>query len=1730
MSGDMEEVVLKPRSYQLRLVDHLTKHNGIVYLPTGSGKTFVALLTLKRFSQDMDKRLENGGKRALFMCNTVELARQQTVAVQRLTNLTVGFYVGEQGVDDWTRGQWSDEIQDHQVLVGTAQVFLDMFTQKHMTLSSVSVVIMDECHHGTGHHPYHEFMRLFLCAEKNINLPRVVGLTGVLIKGNEIKQVVKKLKELEITYRGNIITVSDTEEMENVMLYSTKPKEYLITYPSQERVFMVTQSIQSQIQQFFVTLDLMDIGVQPVRRSKSLQCQRDPQKKSSVKQLFNDFLFQLQEYGIYAASIAIISLIVEFDLKRRQAETLSLKLMHRTAMSLCEKIRHLLVQKLRDMTDEDDDPDDKVNTEEVILSFSTPKVQRFLQYLKTTFANKDPKDICCLVFVERRYTCKCIYGLLLNFIDSTPELRNVLTPQFMVGRNTISQDFESVIERKHQKSAIQQFRDGNANLMICSSVLEEGIDVQACNYVLILDPLKTFNMYVQTKGRARSNNASFVLFSSELDRGKISQQIAQYRTAHAEIAEYLKLRVLERTEPEMYEVKQHFQDVIQPFINEHGAVLLPSSALILLHRYCQSMPTDAFGFVIPWINSLQEDTRKILFGDCARSKEVVSIKLPLNSKLKDTIYSDPMDNVKAAKISAAFKTCKLLYQLGELNERFLPITLKERVAAIADVHFEHWKKYGDDVTAIVRKNAPKVVRNYKTDCPAEFYDARPRVGELCFAYEIFLEPQFESCDYTEHMYVNLRTPRNYAILMRNKLPRLAEMPLFSNQGKLHVRVANEPLKVVIQNSEQLELLHQFHGMVFRDLLKIWQPFFVLDRRSKENSYLVVPLILGADQQKCIDWPLVTKFQRLPQAENSSVHQRKQQTAPRPEDFEGKIVSQWYANFEHKRMLVTKVHRELTPLSLMEKNHQDKTYYEFTMSKYGNHIGDVVHKDKFMIEVRELTDQLNFYVQNRGKSSAQSKARAKIILIPELCFNYEFPGDLWLKLIFLPSILRRMHFLLHAEGLRKRFNTYLNLHLLPFNGTDYMPKPLEIDFSLKRNVDPMGNVIPTEDVEEPKSLLEPMPTKSLEMSMGSLEITELENSWQTYMEPVDLSRKLLSAYPVELDYYYKFTMGQVAKLEKMEFEDREYWTETQFKMPKGNIYGNGTPTKFNTNLAALMPSTPTVQGAVKPLAILQKTVSGKHITPAEQCEFLAAITSSSTADVFDMERLEILGDSFLKLSATLYLANKYSDWNEGTLTQVKSKLVSNRNLLYCLSDTDIPKKISTILFTPRYTWLPPSISLPHNVLALWREKPELASMVGPHNLRDLALGEEESLVRGYCSDINYNSFVEGCRANAQSHHAGADFSAEVNFCVGLVTIADKVIADTLEALLGVIVKNYGLQHAFRMLEYFKICRADIGKPLTQLLDLELGGSKMRANVNTTEIDGFLINHHHLENNLGYTFKDRGYLLQALTHPSFPTNRITGCYQELEFIGDAILDFLISAYIFENNTKMNPGALTDLRSALVNNTTLACICVRHRLHFFILAENAKLAESIAKFVQFQESQRHRVTNHVRILLEEADVQPTTLDLDDDLDMTDLKNALKSISHEEEQNDPAKGDFNMSTNVDVPKALGDVLEALIAAIYLDCRDLQRTWEVIFNLFKPELQEFTRNVPINAIRQLTEHKHANPVFSSPIIDQDKVMVSCQFTCMEKSIKVYGFGSNKDQAKLAAAKHALQKLSKCDA
>lgn len=79
---------------------------------------------------------------------------------------------------------------------------------------------------------------------------------------------------------------------------------------------------------------------------------------------------------------------------------------------------------------------------------------------------------------------------------------------------------------------------------------------------------------------------------------------------------------------------------------------------------------------------------------------------------------------------------------------------------------------------------------------------------------------------------------------------------------------------------------------------------------------------------------------------------------------------------------------------------------------------------------------------------------------------------------------------------------------------------------------------------------------------------------------------------------------------------------------------------------------------------------------------------------------------------------------------------------------------------------------------------------------------------------------------------------------------------------------------------------------------------------------------LEDKLNYTFKDKSLLKTALTHPS---NNGSDNYERLEFLGDAVLELLISDKLYKQFPKFSEGKLTKLRANIVCSKSLAEIAV-------------------------------------------------------------------------------------------------------------------------------------------------------------------------------------------------------------
>ena len=83
---------------------------------------------------------------------------------------------------------------------------------------------------------------------------------------------------------------------------------------------------------------------------------------------------------------------------------------------------------------------------------------------------------------------------------------------------------------------------------------------------------------------------------------------------------------------------------------------------------------------------------------------------------------------------------------------------------------------------------------------------------------------------------------------------------------------------------------------------------------------------------------------------------------------------------------------------------------------------------------------------------------------------------------------------------------------------------------------------------------------------------------------------------------------------------------------------------------------------------------------------------------------------------------------------------------------------------------------------------------------------------------------------------------------------------------------------------------------------------------------------LEKRIGYEFKDIRLLITALTHTSFANElkvNKTESYERLEFLGDAILEYIVSDYLFRKKREYEEEKLTKLRASLVCEFTLSQI---------------------------------------------------------------------------------------------------------------------------------------------------------------------------------------------------------------
>lgn len=542
----------------------------------------------------------------------------------------------------------------------------------------------------------------------------------------------------------------------------------------------------------------------------------------------------------------------------------------------------------------------------------------------------------------------------------------------------------------------------------------------------------------------------------------------------------------------------------------------------------------------------------------------------------------------------------------------------------------------------------------------------PKVNVQCYLYEFLIQPNFaipESQNDSDNIRVFhqlLKTSRSYGILTTKPLPRMSVMKFYQSFGQITCQVAYKPVEIKLGNPNKLQKLKRFHCVLFRKVLEIWEDFLVYD---DTDSVIVVPTLNGN-----IDWHIVERFQSWSELKKKSIALRKAEKYDES-DWKYSVVCPWYRANDADRYVVTEVASKLTPNSPFPDLRKFPTYAEYTTNTYPS-VETIVNRRQFLISVKPLTPHLNRLNAGEGEDGGRKSAqtRGPEYLIPELCHNFRYPGDLWLKAIILPSALHRITYMLHAESLRTKINDYIGVKVV-----NYEPRPL-IDRMVpkrQRYVKPDNhNPILHPRMED---------SEATEVTFNDIGRFDEQHIGNKDEEPLDLERHFDSVTEIDINYYFQYINRDLAALQM----NNGHGGATNARL---NVL---SPSQFQRRVPALCDVTDVDKMRISVLNIKLATPLARGI---EQHEMLAAITSSSAADVFHNEVLEVLGDSFLKFSVSLYLIQRHIDWHEGDLTTIKSQIVGNRNLCYSAIRHGLTGMVNDKQFNPKNNWQPPMLKV------------------------------------------------------------------------------------------------------------------------------------------------------------------------------------------------------------------------------------------------------------------------------------------------------------------------------------------------------------------------------------------------------------------------------------------------------
>ncbi|WP_457920140.1 ERCC4 domain-containing protein [Candidatus Lokiarchaeum ossiferum] len=477
----LKENVLLKRKFQVDIFVTCTKSNCLVVVPTGLGKTIIALLLSLQ-------RLKNNDTKIIFLAPTRPLVEQHLRTFQNLTNIDPDSLLMMTGIITPEKRKQLYQEDITRCLFMTPQILQNDLISGRISLKNISLMIFDESHRATGNYAYTFLAKRYM---QNANDPKILAMTASPGKNREkIKEVMQNLylDAIEIRTDSDPDVKPYIQEVETIWKNVDLPEEMLEVLKAFENLQKLILSelkkneiLDSEDIRKISRKDLLAAGKMLDGMIIKAQQGNDLPRLLFCKKLLANAI-RISHMSELLEAQGINSLKAYLDKNVEQVKQgkggKSLKeLFQSTQMQdVMEKISHLTKNHI-----------------------DHPKMALLMSLLMEQFT--ESPDSRVLVFCHFRDTVK-------NIVEQI-EKNTLIHPHSFVGQQKKGK--EKGLSQKQQLEILQQFKSGVYNTLVATSVAEEGLDISECDVVIFFDVVPSEIRAIQRRGRTGRNRSGKVI-------------------------------------------------------------------------------------------------------------------------------------------------------------------------------------------------------------------------------------------------------------------------------------------------------------------------------------------------------------------------------------------------------------------------------------------------------------------------------------------------------------------------------------------------------------------------------------------------------------------------------------------------------------------------------------------------------------------------------------------------------------------------------------------------------------------------------------------------------------------------------------------------------------------------------------------------------------------------------------------------------------------------------------------------------------------------------------------------------------------------------------------------------------------------------------------------------------------------------------------------------------------